>query len=133
MRDGQIVVELGDKDCVVPDGESTWRPVTGADIGSPGVSPVTNWNAVAHNTHQDPNGTVCAATAGCSGATCKGNTDFAECISHLTVANQRGFCMGLRPPNPAAGDPGQKCLTSDPTFSNTAFQDACEIKSGSPM
>jgi hypothetical protein len=109
-------VELGDKDCVLPDGETQWRPVTGADIGSMSVSPVSSWSPAAHDTHQDPNGTVCSATAGCVGEACKGNTAFAECIRHLTVADQRGFCMGL--------GMGQSCPTAADTY-----QDACELKS----
>lgn len=110
-------VELGDKDCVLPEGSSTWRPVSGEDIGEGGgpdhVTPRTNWNAVAHDTHQDPNGTVCAQAFGA------GTDGFNECITHLTVANQRGFCMGL--------GPGQGCPVDAVTY-----QDACEIKSGSP-
>jgi len=106
-------VELGDKDCVLPDGETQWRPVTGADIGSMGVSPVSNWNAVAHNTHQDPNGTVCSTAFG------QGSEEWTQCIRQLSVADQRGFCMGL--------GPMQNCPTSLDTY-----QDACEIKSGSP-
>jgi hypothetical protein len=108
-------VELGDKDCVLPDGETQWRPVTGEDIQSELVSPVSNWNAVAHDTHQDPNGTVCAGTFGA------GTDEFNACIRHLTVANQRGFCMGL--------EPGEFCPTTAATY-----QDACEIRSGTmPM
>lgn len=106
-------VELQDKDCVLEDGVG-WRPVTGADIGSTMVSPQTNWNAVAHATHQDPNGTVCLALNGGD----KASAGFAECIRHLTVADQRGFCMGIG---------GNLCPTEDPTY-----QDACEIKNGSP-
>jgi hypothetical protein len=110
-------VEVGEKDCVLPAGESTWRPVTGADIGENGgpdmVTPRTNWNGVAHDTHQDPNGSVCAQTFGA------GTDEFNECIRHLTVANQRGYCMDL--------GPGQGCPTAD-----MAYQDICEIKSGSP-
>jgi hypothetical protein len=104
-------IALGEKDCVLDDGASTWRPVTGNDIGRSDVTPQTNWNGVAHDTHQDPNGTVCAAFVG-------GDTsapEFAECIRHLSVANQRGFCMGL--------GPGQECPAAA-----ESFIDACEAK-----
>jgi hypothetical protein len=117
--DGRVccqTIEIGDKDCVIEDGSVTWRPVSGADIGpDANVSPVTNWNAVAHDTHQDPNGTVCLAFAGGDSA----SAEFAECIRHLTVADQRGYCMGL-----AAG---QACPASVATY-----VDACEAKTGEP-
>lgn len=115
-------VELGEKDCVQDVASGTWRPVTGEDICSPrpGVEcptvPTTNWNNVAHDTHQDPNGTVCLSVSG-------GNQEsaaFQECITHLTVANQRGFCMSL--------GPGQICPT-DPT---TGYRSVCDIKNGTP-
>jgi hypothetical protein len=105
-------VELEDKDCVQEDG--VWRAVSGADIGDGDVVPATNWNNVAHATHQDPNGTVCAAVSG--GA---GTAAFAECITHLSVADQRGFCMGLQA--------GQQCPTTQPTYVN-----ACAAKNGTP-
>lgn len=108
-------VELGDKDCVQKDG--VWRPVTGDDIGAKDIVPTTNWNNVAHATHQDPNGTVCAAVSG--GV----NTDaFGECIKHLTVADQRGFCMGL--------GPGQACPTNPNPPVN--YRNVCVAKNGMP-
>lgn len=106
-------VELEDKDCVQENG--VWRAVTGADIGDKDVVPLTNWNNVAHATHQDPNGTVCLALAG--GDT--KSTAFIECITHLTVADQRGFCMGLQA--------GQQCPTKQPTY-----VDVCTAKNGTP-
>lgn len=95
--------ELGAKDCVQENG--VWRPVTGEDIGATGVEPSTNWNNAAHDTHQDPNGLVCAAVTG--GA---GTAAFNECIKGLTVASQRGFCMTLGagqlcPADPSGPDP----------------------------
>lgn len=117
-------VELGDKDCVQETDSGVWRPVTGADICTPTANnpcpivPATNWNNVAHATHQDPNGTVCAAVSG--GA---GTAKFAECIKHLTVADQRGFCMSDK------DDQGLPlvCPTKQPTY-----VDACTAKNGTP-
>lgn len=111
-------VELGPEDCVQTDnGTGSFRPVTGADIGNEGgadkVVPRTNWAAADHDTHQDPGGKVCIALAG--GDT--GSAKFAECIRHLTVADQRGFCMQI-----AAGT---GCPTAAPTYI-----DACEAKNG---
>ncbi len=114
-------VELGDKDCVQEGG--VWRPVTGADIGDKDVVPNTVWNGVAHDTHQDPNGTVCAAVSGGSDPT---NEAFAECIKHLTVANQRGFCMSL--------GPGQVCPTdprpAPPNGMGAGYLSICDKKNG---
>ena len=106
-------IELGANDCVLDETSSMWRPVTGADIGSEDVTPPTTWNSVVHDTHQDPNGTVCLAYAGGD----LSNPAFAECIRHLTVADQRGFCMGL--------SAGQACPASVPSY-----VDACEAMNG---
>lgn len=99
---------LGPGDCVQDSATGTWRPVTGADIGSTEISPPTNWNAIAHDTHQDPNGSVCLAASG------SGNTpEFIECIRHLGVADRRGFCMAL--------GTGVSCPGEEP-----GYIDACE-------
>jgi hypothetical protein len=100
--------ELGARDCVQDAG--TWRPVTGADIGNPDVVPTTAWNNASHDTHQDPSGTVCLAASG-------GEFDdaFTECIRHLGVADQRGFCMFL--------SAGEQCGAAAPSY-----VDACEAK-----
>ncbi len=99
--------ELGPKDCV-QDESGTWRAVTGTDIGNPAVVPQTNWNNAAHDTHQDPNGAVCLAFAG------NVNTpEFAECIRHLGVADQRGYCMALQA--------GEQCPSAAPSY-----VDVCE-------
>jgi hypothetical protein len=105
--------ELGENDCVLDGATDLWRPVTGADIGSNSSAPVTNWNAVAHDTHQDPNGTVCNAFAGGD----QQSPEFLECIRHLTVADQRGYCMGL--------GAGQVCPATLPSY-----VDACEAMNG---
>lgn len=100
-------VELEPEDCVL-DGD-VWRPVTGADIGSSGVTPRTMWAPGAHETHQDPGGEGCLTFAGGDPS----SAVFTECVANLSVADQRGFCMSL--------GPGQQCPTSDPTY-----LDACE-------
>lgn len=115
-------VELGEKDCV-QDKEGLWRPVTGADIGATGaaaVVPATNWNNIAHDTHQDPNGTVCTAYAA---TTSDPQGTFTECIRHLTVADQRGFCMSLQA--------GQVCPTDpDPPPMGAGYISICDRKNG---
>jgi len=104
-------VDLGPKDCVQEDG-GPWRPVSGADIGNDAVVPATTWNAVAHDTHQDPNGTVCTALFG------QGSAEWLECITNLSVADQRGYCLSA-----------QVCPTDQPTYI-----DACEqLNGGAPM
>ena len=90
--------ELDPLDCV-SDGAGGFRPVTGEDIGA-----LTDWNPASHATHQDPAGIRSAEIA---------NDDvqsdvFIDCISQLTVANQRGFCMALAP--------GQACPTQQPSY-----------------
>ncbi len=110
-------IELGEKDCVQEDG--VWRAVTGEDIGNPNVVPRTNWNNVAHDTHQDPNGTVCLAYAGGDPA----SDEFTTCIQGLSVASQRGFCMSL--------GPGQVCPSDrDPPPAGAGYRDVCDLMNG---
>ncbi len=99
---------LGAADCVQDNATGSWRPVTGADIGSNEIMPLTNWNNAAHDTHQDPNGTVCLGASG--GAN---TSEFIECIQHLSVADRRGYCMALAP--------GAACPGAAP-----GYIDACE-------
>lgn len=89
-------VELGLKDCV--QSGSTWRPVTGGDIGS-----LTNWSPGEHDTHQDPGGIGCLQYAGG-----QENNDYRDCLDHLTAADQRGFCVALAP--------GETCGTFRPEY-----------------
>jgi hypothetical protein len=99
-------VALEAKDCI-QDG-STWRPVTGADIGNG-----TDWANGRHATHQDPGGIGCGTFAQGSG---EDNPAWVDCIAQLTVADQRGFCMALQG--------GQSCPTDpDPP---TNFVDVCQ-------
>lgn len=97
--------ELGAKDCVRLN--SVWRPVTGADIGAADVTPATDWSTAAHDTHQDPNATVCAGIGDV------GSTAYSACIRQLTAADRRGFCMAL--------GPGQVCPGAA-----ESYVDACE-------
>jgi hypothetical protein len=103
-------VQLDAKDCVVDPMSGMYRPVTGADIGVryENGSVVTDWSPGAHFTHQDPSGTGCIGFAGGMNT----GAVFEGCVSQLTVADQRGFCMAL--------GPGQVCPTVQP-----GFVDAC--------
>jgi hypothetical protein len=94
--------ELGPRDCVLPEGEDLYRPVTGADIPA-----LTNWTAASHDTHQDPNGIGCMTVTG------DDQDAFASCVQHLGVADRRGFCLAL--------EPGVECPHAAPTYI-----DACE-------
>ncbi|MEM6991072.1 MAG: hypothetical protein AAF721_11255, partial [Myxococcota bacterium] len=76
--------ELEQSDCVRGENDDAFRPVTGADIGS-----LTDWNAGAHMTHQDPAGIACTGFA---------NNDqtspvFLDCIAQLTVAGDGAECV----------------------------------------
>jgi hypothetical protein len=108
--------EVREKDCVQEDG--VWRPVTGNDIGAAGIVPTTYWSNVSHDTHQDPNGTVCLAYAGGPSSDA-----FVDCIRQLNVANQRGFCMSLEPGQVCPGD-------RDPPPSGTGYRDVCDMMNG---
>ncbi len=105
--------ELQPKDCVFDETTELWRAVNGNDIGSYEVTPQTYWNATAHETHQDPNGTVCLAFSGGD----ETSPLFEPCVRQLTVADQRGYCMGL--------EIGQGCPTAAPTY-----VDVCEAMNG---
>lgn len=116
-------VELGEQDCVQEDG--VWRPVTGADIGVMSVVPTTVWGPASHDTHQDPNGTVCLALGGGDPQ----SATFLECIRHLTVANQRGFCMSLKI-DPLTGSE-QVCPTNPaPPPEGAGYISICDRKNG---
>lgn len=95
-------VELDPADCVMGD-DGMWRPVSGADIPD-----LTNWGPDRHATHQDPGGTGCRTFAGGDMA----SDLFNDCVSNLSVADQRGFCMALAP--------SQACPTEAP-----GYLDAC--------
>lgn len=98
-------VELEASDCV-PSSEGGFRPVTGSDI----LAGVTDWRPAAHATHQDPNGSNCLALAGND----SGSAVFQDCVSQLSVADQRGFCMAL--------GPMQTCPTAAPTYIDACTQ-----------
>ncbi len=100
--------ELEAPDCVKGESDDEFRPVTGDDIGG-----LTDWNAGAHATHQDPAGVACTGFANGD----QSSSVFLDCIAQLTVADQRGFCMALAP--------GQACPTEQPTYTN-----ACAVLNG---
>ncbi|MBL4689256.1 MAG: hypothetical protein JKY37_31980 [Nannocystaceae bacterium] len=97
--------ELQVEDCVQGPDDAAPRPVTGADIGA-----LTDWNAGAHATHQDPAGTGCTGLAGGD----QSSPVFTDCIAQLTVANQRGYCLAMAP--------GQACATAAPTYIDACSQ-----------
>lgn len=101
-------VPLEPADCVLDDG--VWRAVRGSDIGETTESgtPVTTWLPADHATHQDPRGNACLRIAMNDAE----SEVFADCVGQLSVADQRGFCLGL--------GADQACPTADPTFT-----DAC--------
>lgn len=116
--------ELEFEDCVLDSSvgaNGCYRPATGYDIGGiPGsTANLTNWSGTAHKTHQDPSGTNCKVfvegisdsvltTAGLTAAEILN-----ACFQRLTVANQRGFCLG--------GANAQVCPLASPFY-----RDACE-------
>lgn len=118
--------ELEPEDCVFDssDGDAgCWRPVTGNDIGSVGTTNLTNWGGSAHVTHQDPSGINCEVfvTGLPASVYADGLTPqdvLTECYRRLTVANQRGFCIG--------GPGVAGCPLAQP-----AYLDACEQKNAS--
>lgn len=97
-------VELEQKDCILDPDTNMYRPVTGADI----IAGRSQWRPADHETHQDPNGGSCLALAGGD----QDNPTYLDCVSQLSVADQRGFCMALAV--------GQGCPTEQP-----GYVDAC--------
>jgi hypothetical protein len=116
-------VELDPADCVLDPSVGSagcWRPATGFDIEGVGTgSNLSNWGGTAHKTHQDPSGTNCQQfVAGIppnvlSGAGLSAQQMLQQCYRRLTVANQRGFCLG--------GAGVNFCPLAQP-----AYRDACE-------
>ncbi len=81
--------ELDDKDCIQDPNTGVWRAVTGADI----LTGVSTWGN-KHGTNQDPEAKGCAAFAMTSDGA---DPTFQDCLSQLSVANQRGFCNATCP------------------------------------
>ncbi|HLT37260.1 MAG TPA: hypothetical protein VK034_13295 [Enhygromyxa sp.] len=118
-------VELEPEDCVfdttVGSAGGCWRPATGFDIENVGTQNLTNWGGTAHKTHQDPSGTNCQTFVQGIPATVLGEAGLSQqqvlqqCYRRLTVANQRGFCLG--------GAGVNFCPLAQPTY-----RDACEQK-----
>ncbi|MEZ4449490.1 MAG: hypothetical protein R3B09_08420 [Nannocystaceae bacterium] len=78
---------LEDKDCIQDPMTGLWRAYTGADI----LAGLTAWGP-ALGTNQDPVAAGCGIFAG----TTMGDV-FNDCITQLSVANQRGFCNASCP------------------------------------
>ncbi|RMG93880.1 MAG: hypothetical protein D6705_17560 [Deltaproteobacteria bacterium] len=104
--------EITERDCVQDPNTGQWRPVTGADV----FAGLSNWSPAAHDTHQDPGGTVCLAFAGGD----QSSQAFRDCLEAVGVANRRGFCMAACPPENPVVNPNYRspcdCLNnpSDP-------------------
>jgi hypothetical protein len=94
-------VQLEVNDCVLDESENCVRAVVGGDVYDGGVTPTTNWSKTAHSTHQDPGPS--SASGACNtfvqGANAGNAADalFEACVRRLTVADARGFCLGLSP------------------------------------
>ena len=120
--EGQLccqTIELELEDCVLDSGlgdAGCWRPVRGADIEGLGGIDATRWADGAHATHQDPGGQACEAFVSGLGddeldaAGVERDAVRAACFRQLSVANQRGFCLGV-----------QLCPLAQPSY-----RDACE-------
>jgi hypothetical protein len=116
--------ELDPADCVLDmtvGSAGCWRPATGNDIQGVGAIGLTNWGGTAHRTHQDPSGQNCQAFVQGIPASVLSDENLTaddvqrECYRRLTVANQRGFCLG--------GAGVSFCPLAQP-----AYRDACEQK-----
>lgn len=95
--------ELEPEDCVFDDSmgdNGCFRPVSGRDIMGTGGSNLSNWAGTAHVTHQDPSGTNCQVFVNglpenvLDANGLERDQVQTECYRRLTVANQRGFCIG---------------------------------------
>ncbi|WP_146158577.1 hypothetical protein [Enhygromyxa salina] len=111
-EDCVLDLDMGDNGC--------YRPVTGTDIMGTGSSTnLTNWGGTKHKTHQDPSGTNCEVfVQGLPPSVLSSNNISSAdvlraCYHRLTVADQRGFCLG--------GGPGVFCPLAQPNY-----RDACE-------
>lgn len=89
---------LGPKDCVVDPVTGRWRALTGADI----LAGLTTWGSSV-STPQDPTAASCELFAGTADVN---NPTFADCLTQLSVADQRGLC-------------GSEC---------PCVEDACDLK-----
>lgn len=76
-----------DTDCVLDPETNRWRTVRGADI----VAGLTAWGG-AHATGQDP------WAQGCQVLAAGDQNALVDCISQLSVADQRGYCYALECP-----------------------------------
>ncbi len=104
-------VELEPEDCVQedPDDPQSWRPAVGTDI----FQNRTNWDRTRHVTHQDAGGEGCSQFSTDNGDP-EEDPGYRGCLEQLTVADQRGFCIGL--------EMGQGCPTEAPDYVNACDQ-----------
>lgn len=92
-------VELETKDCGFDPslgGSGCWRPVNGGDITGLGGLDVSTWGSSDHATHQDPLGKGCQAFVAGTGfpPDVDPQAVLNACYRRLSVADQRGFCLG---------------------------------------
>nr|WP_255216046.1 hypothetical protein [Pseudenhygromyxa sp. WMMC2535] len=92
-------IELEPEDCALDPAlgdNGCYRPVTGNDITNFGGLNVSTWLTTDHATHQDPLGKGCktfvAATTLPDGVSESAVEE--ACYRRLSVADQRGFCLG---------------------------------------
>jgi hypothetical protein len=124
--------EIAEYDCIYDLARSCFRPATGIDTAEVSGCPTaeletqleaaghdpalarcdTSWSVSAHATHQDPGPS--GPDSACSTLSAAGVLDFWTCISLLTVADQRGFCLSKSADVQAC--PGELL----------EYQDACE-------
>jgi hypothetical protein len=115
-------VELDVADCVLDPAlgsSGCWRPAHGGDIEGLGGLEATGWTAAEHVTLQDPGGLDCQKFV--AGLTDDLLDTFAverdavmrACLRRLSVADQRGFCLG--------GANDNSC-----PFAQSSYRDACE-------
>jgi hypothetical protein len=127
---------LEPEDCIFDVGLQCFRPVNGNDTSMVASCPEaelqarlqatgydislarcqSSWSRSAHVTHQDPG--VSGGQSACNTFAAAGVTDFWSCVSTLTVADQRGFCLTKSP---------------DVQICPTDLSDADKIANGIPL
>ncbi len=108
-------VEIEAEDCALDPAEGDagcWRPVTGSDIEGLGGLGASDWGPSDHATHQSPGGVGCKAFVAANAASSSASESdlLRACYRRLSVADQRGFCLGQT-----------ECPLAQPNY-----RDACE-------